>query len=97
MKYILILLLALTFSCNKDDEKEFQYSNSLTGSKAKKEVSKQDKAAAKLDKVLAGKDDDESCDTEEETKAKLLEKMKKASENNEAVSLQGSDTGCSVD
>ncbi|MCP4913481.1 MAG: hypothetical protein GY909_10195 [Oligoflexia bacterium] len=96
MKYIIILLLALTFSCQKEDEKEFQYSNSLTGLKAKKEVSKQDKAAAKLDKVLAG-EDDESCDTEEETKAKLLEKMKKASENNEAVSLQGSDTGCSVD
>tara|TARA_R110002072_G_scaffold1989_2_gene16352 strand:- start:72146 stop:72415 length:270 start_codon:yes stop_codon:yes gene_type:complete len=89
MKTLSFLLCLLFFVSCQENEKPIKYSNSLN-----QQV--EANAAKKLDKVLGG-EADEACDTEEETKEKLLAKIKKAEENNEAVSLQGSDDGCKVE
>ena len=88
MKYILLLSFLLV-SCHS--EKEPAKPNALKASTTTSTDGEDDFSDLK-------KDDDESCDTEEDLEAKLQKKIEESQNKGEGLKLQGStDPGCEID
>jgi len=97
MKYLLVttLLMFVFTSCNKE-EKPKAVSLQKTTAPAKTVTTATGSSAVPDDFSDLKKDDDESCDSEEELLKKQIEKAQKA--KTQGVKLQGAgDEGCTVD